>query len=168
MKLADASLVMSIILDWGIVAYRSSDGRFVWGYLGTILEAAAAPNSEEGPNENDLALLSGGSIICVVRLDAGDGRQVRPPDMKAHQMLPYAKTVPKGGGKAWSKTSSLVDTRGMMMGCARPRLLGLSGGPVVLSGGRLNHTNHENDLWANVQRCRRRCCTGGHQHLLCA
>ena len=145
-KLADGSLLMSIILDWGIVAYRSSDGGFSWDYTGTILDAAAAPDSEEGPNENDLALLSDGSIVCIIRLDAGDGRKVLPPDMKAHHMLPYVRTISQDGGKTWSKPTSMVDTRGLKMGCARPRLLGLSGGGVVLSGGRLNHTNHENYL----------------------
>ena len=149
-KLANGSLIMSVILDWGIVAYRSSDGGFSWDYTGTILDATAAPDSEEGPNENDLALLSDGSIICIIRLDAGDGRKVLPPDMKAHHMLPYVKTVSRDGGKTWSKPTSLVDTRGLMMGCARPRLLGLSGGGVLLSGGRLNHTNHENYLWVNA------------------
>ena len=150
-KLADGSLIMSIILDWGIVAYSSSDGGFLWDYTGTILDAADAPDSEEGPNENDLALLSNGTIICIIRLDAGDGRRVLPPDMKAHHMLPYVKTISSDGGKTWSKPISLVDTRGHMMGCARPRLLGLSGGGVVLSGGRLNHTNHENYLWVNTE-----------------
>ena len=149
-RLGANSLVMSIILDWGIVAYSSTDGGFGWDYIGTILTAAAAPHSEEGPNENDLALMSDGSIICVIRLDGGDGRKVLPPDMKAHHMLPYVKTVSTDGGKTWSKPVSLVDTRGMMMGCARPRLLGLTGGGVVLSGGRLNRTNHENMLWVNA------------------
>lgn len=149
-KLADRSLVMSITLDWGVVAYSSLDGGFAWDYTGTILDAANAPDSEEGPNENDLALLSDGSIICVIRLDAGDGRKTLPPDMKPHHMLSYVKTVSKDGGKTWSKAASLIDTRGMMMGCARPRLLGLTGGGIVLSGGRLNHTNHENYLWVNA------------------
>jgi hypothetical protein len=148
-KLADGSLVMSIILEWGIVAYRSSDGGFVWDYAGTILDAASAPDSEEGPNENDLAVLSDGSIICVIRLDAGDGSKSLPPDKKPHHFLPYVKTVSKDGGKTWSKAVSLVDTRGVMMGCARPRLLGLTGGGVVMSGGRLNKTNHENYLWVD-------------------
>ena len=40
-KLANGSLVMSIILEWGVVAYTSSDGGFVWDYTGTILDAAA-------------------------------------------------------------------------------------------------------------------------------
>ena len=71
-KLQDGSLVMSIEVNWGVVAYASSDG-FRWRYIGTILLAADAHDSEEGPNENDLALLSDGSIICVIRLDAGDG-----------------------------------------------------------------------------------------------
>ena len=141
---------MSIILDWGIVAYGSSDGGFAWEYVGTILDATSAPDSEEGPNENDLALLSDGSIICVIRLDAGDGRKALPPDHVAHHMLQYVKTISRDNGKTWSKAADLVDTRGAMMGCARPRLLGLSGGGVVLSGGRLNKTNHENYLWVNA------------------
>ena len=97
-KLADGSLLMSIILDWGIVAYTSSDG-FHWDYVGTILDGADVPDSEEGPNENDLAVLSSGSIICIIRLDGGDGRKAAPPDMKAHHMLPYVKTVSNTGGK---------------------------------------------------------------------
>jgi hypothetical protein len=140
-----------IELNWGVVAYSSSDG-FAWDYIGTILLAADAPDSEEGPNENDLALMSdGSSIICVLRLDAGDGRTPRPPDMQPHHFLPYVKVVSRDGAKTWSKAVSLVDTRGFMMGCARPRLLGMGpGGGVVLSGGRLNRTNHENFLWVNA------------------
>ena len=60
-------------------------------------------------------------------------------------MLPYTKTVSADGGKTWSKATSLVDTRGKMMGCARPRLLGLTGGGVVLSGG-------QSDV--NISSCR--------------
>ena len=97
------------------------------------------------------ALLSDGSILCVIRLDAGDGRKTLPPDMQPHHFLPYAKVTSKDGGRTWSKPVSLVDTHGLMMGCARPRLLGFGpGSGVVLSGGRLNHTNHENYLWYNA------------------
>jgi hypothetical protein len=148
-KLPDGTLVMSIEVNWGVVAYTSSDG-FMWRYIGTILLAADAHDSEEGPNENDLALLSDGSIICVIRLDAGDGRKSLPPDMQPHHFLPYVKVVSSDGGKTWSKAVSLVDTRGMIMGCARPRLLGFQGSGMVLSGGRLNRTNHENYLWVNA------------------
>lgn len=77
----------------------------------------------------------------------------RPPKKTGrpdHYMLPYTKVVSKDGGQTWSKATSMTDTRGQMMGCARPRLLGLTGGGVVLSGGRLNKTNHENYLWVNA------------------
>ena len=61
------------------------------------------------------------------------------------------KVVSKNGGKTWSKAVTMFDTHGLLMGCARPRLLGLTpGGGVVLSGGRLNRTNHENYLWINA------------------
>eukprot|EP00729_Bicosta_minor_P006105 gene6105-11830_t len=140
---SDGSLVMSVILEWGVVAYKSVDGGYAWNYLSTILLGTDVPHSEEGPNENDLALMADGSIICIIRLDGGDGR----PD---HYMLPYTKVVSKDGGQTWSKATSMTDTRGQMMGCARPRLLGLTGGGVVLSGGRLNKTNHENYLWVNA------------------
>ena len=99
---------------------------------------------------DDLALLADGSILCVIRLDAGDGRTARPPDMAPHHMLPYVKVVSRDAGRTWSKAARLVDTRGRMMGCARPRLIGFGAGGVVLSGGRLNKTNHENMLWVNA------------------
>ena len=86
---------MSIIIYWGaphaspdpavarsatsVVAYRAIDGvGLAWEYAGTILDAASAPKSEEGPNENDLALMADGRILCVLRLDAGDGAKSQP------------------------------------------------------------------------------------------
>ena len=71
---SDGSLVMSVILEWGVVAYKSVDGGYAWNYLSTILLGTDVPHSEEGPNENDLALMADGSIICIIRLDGGDGR----------------------------------------------------------------------------------------------
>jgi len=81
LRLPDGAFVASIIVQWGdvpgkrasITSFRSTDGGFSWVYAGSIAKAddAAVP-SNEGPNENSLALLSNGTIICVMRLDAGD------------------------------------------------------------------------------------------------
>lgn len=94
-RLSDNTLVMSIIIYAGgtfanpnplltgvstsVVAFRSTDEGFTWNYSGTILSAAQVPHSQEGPNENDLVLLADKkSIMCVVRLDAGDGKLTHP------------------------------------------------------------------------------------------
>ena len=86
---------MSVITWWGaehanpspklkaeatsVVAFRSNDEGYTWVYSGVILDAADAPESEEGPNENDLVLLADNTtIMCVVRLDAGDGPVSHP------------------------------------------------------------------------------------------
>ena len=84
------------------MAFRAADGvRLVWDYAGTILEARSAPSSEEGLNENSLALLADGtSIICVLRLDAGDGPATHP-------FLPYVKSTSTDGGFTWSKAVPL-------------------------------------------------------------
>lgn len=123
------------------MAFRAADRvGLVWDYAGTILEARSAPSSEKGPNENSLALLADGtSIICVLRLDAGDGPATHP-------FLSYVKSTSTDGGFTWSKAVPL----GKGVGCARPRLLALSGGGLVLSGGRLHRGNWDNYLWVNA------------------
>ena len=152
-RLPDGTLVMSIIIYWGgahkspdkrvadtatsVVAYRSADG-LEWTYSGTILDAASATTSEEGPNENDLALMPDGRILCVLRLDAGDGT-------KSHPYRPYVRSVSGDGGRTWSRAVSL----GESVGCARPRLLAL-GGSLLLSGGRLSRTSRDIRLWLNA------------------
>ena len=84
LRLADGTLVMSIIIYWGaphaspdpavarsatsVVAYRAIDGvGLAWEYAGTILDAAFAPNSEEGSNENNLALMAESRILGSLR-----------------------------------------------------------------------------------------------------
>ena len=114
---ADGVLVMSIIIYWGgahaspdaavahsatsVVAYRATDGvGLTWEYAGIILDAASAPESEEGPNENDLAIMADGRILCVLRLDAGDGARSRP-------YRPYVRSVSSDGGLTWSVATPL-------------------------------------------------------------
>jgi hypothetical protein len=92
-----------------------------------------------GPNENDLTLLADGrTILCVVRLDAGDGPVSRP-------YRPYSRVISTDGGRTWARAASLPAG----VGSARPRLLRTDGGALVLAGGRLGPTNRDTMLWVN-------------------
>ena len=160
-RLADGTLVMTIVVYWdgkhanphpqlridatSVVAFRSTDDGYTWEYAGTVADAAAFPQSREGPNENDLALLKDATtILCVMRLDAGDG------DLAAgateRQYLPYAKATSTDGGRTWQRVAVMQPG----VGCARPRLLRLDSGALVLSGGRLSDTNRDVLLWLNA------------------
>ena len=73
--------------------------------------------SEEGPNENDMVLLADGkTIMCVIRLDAGDGPLTHP-------YRPYVTLTSSDGGTTWGKMKALPAG----VGCARPRLLRVRG-----------------------------------------
>ena len=55
----------------------SKDG-YSWDYAGTILDAAGVPQSEEGPNQNDVVLLADNkTLLCVMRIDSGEGPTMR-------------------------------------------------------------------------------------------
>jgi len=109
-----------------VVCFRSTDGLH-WNYTGTIANASDHPGSEEGPNENDLAIADFGVVVAVVRTDAGDG----VPD---HTYQEYSYTYSMDGGFTWVPLSKMPGT-----GSARPRLLMLGGGyaPLLMSGGRM-------------------------------
>ena len=124
------------------VAFRSVDDGYTWTFTGSILDASQAPESEEGPNENDLVLLADGkTIMCVVRLDAGDGPV-------SHPYRPYARVLSVDGGRTWTNATSLPKG----VGCARPRLLRTDSGEVILSGGRLGPSNGDTYVWLNSGR----------------
>ena len=89
-----------------VVAFRSRDKGFTWDYAGIVLSAAAVPQSEEGPNENDITLIDGNKIACVVRLDAGDGQ-------KTHPYRPYAVVTSDDGGFTWSRAEMLPEHVGV-------------------------------------------------------
>ena len=130
-----------------VVAFASRDGGFHWRYRGVVLDSAGAPESQEGPSENALALLRDGrTVLCVLRLDAGDSKVNRS------HYLPYARVTSADGGATWSAPVLLADVHGAPMGAARPRLLRLKGGggALVLAGGRLSATNHDPRLWLNA------------------
>jgi hypothetical protein len=120
-----------------VLSFRSIDGGYSWKYAGVILAASMIPESEEGPNENDLVLLSDGvTILCVIRQDAGDGVYRR--------YAPYVSTRSHDGGFNWEVYSELP----YGVGSARPRLLSF-GSTIILSGGRPSRTSEEIMLWIN-------------------
>jgi hypothetical protein len=121
-----------------IVSFRSTDGGYHWTYAGVILAAADVPQSEEGPNENDLVVLNDRkTIMCVTRLDAGDG-------FLTERYSPYATIISSDGGFTWEEPVVLPRS----VGCARPRLVAFDSG-IVMSGGRLSATNHDVLIWTN-------------------
>jgi len=145
--LPSGEFVYSAIVFWGapgaggavrssLAAFASADGRN-FSFRGTIADAADYPASEEGPNENALAVLADGSLACVFRTDAGDGKPGRP-------FARYALATSADGGRTWARGGATG------AGAARPRLLHLGASappgarapaparaPVLLTGGRL-------------------------------
>ena len=110
-----------------VLALGSADGK-LWEYLGPIALAPDYPDSQEGPNEMDLAWLPDRkTILAMIRLDGGDGP-------KTHPYVNYHRSVSSDRGATWSKLTA-VDA-----GCARPRLLQL-GPTMLLSGGRHRNEN---------------------------
>jgi hypothetical protein len=157
--LSDGTYLYSAIVYWGgglinatsIVAFSSSDGA-VWNYVGTVADASDYPLSQEGPNELALAVLSdNATVLCVFRLDAGDGPETHP-------YVNYALAASSDGGATWQPRGSFP---GAGAGCARPKLmhlgtsLGLLGGvtqaPMLLSGGRWRTNGNTSDIlmWVN-------------------
>lgn len=111
-----------------IVAIRSTD-NYNWQYHGVVANASGPggyPNSTFGPDENDVALLADGkTLLCVMRMD-GDS------SCSTNSYKLYAAIYSHDDGATWSRAVPIPGA-----GCARPRLLKLEGGPLILSGGRL-------------------------------
>ena len=123
-----------------VVAFESQDG-WHWKFLSVVLTPsdAVASDSEEGPNECDIATLADGkTILAVIRIDAGDGFLPGAEGMPAHAHLPYVAARSTDGGRTWKKERMKPSTNdGMQLGCARPRLMSFGkDAPLVLSGGR--------------------------------
>ena len=108
-----------------ILSFRSEDG-LQWQYTSTIVKGDNKLQTL-GPTEPDLAVLADGkSVMCVIRMD-GDGHCGRGMSYRY-----YSQSYSTDGGRRWSEPSPIKGT-----GCARPRLLRLTSGPLLLSGGRL-------------------------------
>jgi hypothetical protein len=110
-----------------IVVFKSTDSVH-WKFLSVLADAHDYPESLEGPNEHDMALLADGTtLLAVVRLDGGDGG-LKPPLQPFHY-LNYHQTISTDSGRSWSTLAPIN------AGCARPRLL-LLGSSIILAGGR--------------------------------
>lgn len=175
--------VMSVIVFWGgngewatsVLAFGSTDGGLQWHFRAVVANASANPDAQEGPNENDLALIpvpgsgtglrgaapqADPAIAMVIRWDAGDGPQTHP-------YRDYRVVVSTDRGHTWSKPRVLEG-----LGCARPRLLpaspplaavhaggrgaaaggsgALPAAPMLLSGGRMrDHGTSDVLLWVD-------------------
>jgi hypothetical protein len=126
-----------------IVVFTSHDG-FAFTYLGTVASAADNPSSDEGPNEHAMEVLADGSLLCVFRVDCGDG--THHPSGQWGRFAPYVQTRSRDGGRHWTRTEAAVGAPG----CAYPHLLRLPSGPLLLSGGRsIFSGTDDNDLWVS-------------------
>ena len=111
MTLADGSFLLSVRVLWqgqhapfpiSIVAFHSTDGGYGWNFRGIVMNASLTPQSLEGLSENDLVMMAdGASVMCVTRLDGGDGSRSR--------LTSYAKAISTDGGRSWSNASVLPD-----------------------------------------------------------
>lgn len=122
--------------EYSLYAFRSTNG-FAWTFSGVIASATSVPYAEEGPSENGLAQLHNGEIVCVFRVDGGDGLH--------HRHLPYVLATSKDGGFTWSQPLTLP----VHVGSARPKLHALAGGGLLLGGGRTGNFNHDVYIWLN-------------------
>ena len=147
-------MVMSIIVYWdgahaspnatvretatSVTAFRSRDG-YSWEFAGTILDAAGLPESEEGPNQNDLVLLRDNrTLMCVLRVDSGEG-----PSMRYE---PLMRSFSTDMGAQWSAP----ETFGAGFATGHPRLTRMADGQILLSASQLSPTDRDLLLYRNA------------------
>ena len=117
-----------------MVLYSSDAAGLDWTFRSNVAVAEEFPWSGEGPNEATIALLPGSkTLICIIRVDAGDGGTGGKP---------FIKTFSSDHGRTWSAPQNMSSG----IGTAKPRLLLMDGvhGPLVLVGGRPG-----NKVWVN-------------------
>eukprot|EP00045_Choanoeca_perplexa_P009292 m.88850 g.88850 ORF g.88850 m.88850 type:complete len:390 (-) comp14838_c0_seq1:31-1200(-) len=132
--LHDGTVLQTAIITWGgnthspdatsIVIYRSKDQGYTFDFLSVVANASDIPSSEEGPNEHDMVLLRNGTLFMTVRIDGGDGPLTHP-------YRNYYRTLSHDQGQTWSPLAKMAG-----VGSARPRMLLLGNGAIILSGGR--------------------------------
>ena len=141
-------------LAYHLYAFISSDGGYAWNFASVI--AANIPGAEEGPCENDLAIMPNGSVISIFRTDGGDGQPcggARPcVNSSGHRMAPYGVAISNNEGKSWLPVRMLPDqdlAHGMQrVGAARPKIERI-GPSLVICGGRPSGQVEDPMTWLN-------------------
>ena len=96
-----------------------------WGWRSQVADGLKT-GGQEGANENAIVVLDDpGALLCIFRVDGGDGW----PD---HRHKPFMRVTSRDAGLHWSNPVSLP----AHVLSARPQLVKLPGGPLLLSGGR--------------------------------
>jgi hypothetical protein len=124
---------------FSVVAFTSSDG-YTWEYASEVAKWDALGEPRYwGPNENDISLLSDNkTLICMLRMD-GDS------NCRTESYKYYYAAFSADNGRSWSALRQVTGA-----GCARPRLMRLPSGPLLLSGGRVCVENTTGIfLWVN-------------------
>ena len=103
--------------DENLAAFGSSDGGATWRFLAVVAarDPVYSAKKWEGPGENDLIVLADGRLLAVFRVES---------------CKPYMKSYSSNHGVNWTQPEALP------FGSARPKLMSLPDGRVLLSGGR--------------------------------
>ena len=136
---------MEVLPDTGIFALRSDDGGYHWRAVGVVANNSKVV-THEGANENDLIITKSGALLCILRVDAGDGEGCAKCDSASSgcrgPCQPYHRSISTDLGVTWSVPTALPFTSNTdaPIGSVRPRLASL--GPpdapaaLLLTGGR--------------------------------
>ena len=120
-------------------------GGYHWLTVGVVANNSKVV-THEGANENDLVLTRDGSLLAVLRVDAGDGEGCVGCDSASSgcrgPASPFHRAISRDLGRTWSEPTPLPLTSNTRraIGSVRPRMAALgtadAPGPIVLVGGR--------------------------------
>lgn len=132
-----------------VVAFRSLDGGHTFRFSSIVAnsswyDADSSVYSREGPSEPDSTRLPDGTVVTVMRFDAGDACQWGPfPEDTNACYKNYRLSRSSDSGSSWSRPTQIANA-----GTARPRVMSFRDGLLVLTGGRMfNHGRNDLGLW---------------------
>ena len=132
-----------------IVAFRSEDGGHEFTFAAVVANSSwydltSAIYSHEGAGEPDSAMLRDGTVVTVMRFDAGDACQWGPfPEDVASCYKNYRASRSTSHGRTWSVPMTIPKA-----GTARPRVTSFGGSWLLLTGGRMfNQGRNDLGLW---------------------
>jgi len=136
---AGAPLSVEGLAPQSLLAFVSADS-FHWRFSSVIANFSSFPGMARGPNEADIAYAPDGKTLALVfRMDGHN-------DCSSGYYRFYYTATSGDGGMTWTFPVALPG-----LGCVRPKLLHVPGGPLVLSGGRNCLANtRDNMLWTSA------------------